>query len=63
LPFYHILSTYFCDVDPLRDQDVLAYEVLLALSIDFAAAEHPIMPMCLQLVVKEAYGLHKQILM
>jgi hypothetical protein len=52
--FYHILPADFCDFDPLHDQVVLACAVLLALSTDYVAAEHPIMSMCLRLVVKEA---------
>jgi hypothetical protein len=53
LPFYHILSTDFCNFDPLHDQVVLTCALLLVLSPNFVSAEHPIMSTCLQLVVKE----------
>jgi hypothetical protein len=54
LHFYHTLSIVFCDFDPLHDQVVLSCEIFLALPTDFVAAMHPIMLMCLQLVLKEA---------
>jgi hypothetical protein len=57
---YYVLI--FFDFDPLHDQVVLACAVLLELSIDFVAAEHPIMLVCLQLVVKEAQGLQMKML-